>query len=128
VAGVNLEEALRRSQKRRIDVARDMRVGGTAFDRLALEFVLGQGVIHVVNGELAAQGVAGNLEGQIDLAAQTWDLRVNATQTDSAGGESQDAARLSLDIDGPWSQPTIRVVDDKATPEPGAEPGTSLTP
>jgi AsmA protein len=54
VAGVNLEEALRRSQRRRIDVARDLQIGGTAFDKLALEFALGQGVLHVVNGELAA--------------------------------------------------------------------------
>ena len=120
VAGVNLEEALRRSLRRKIDVDRDMRIGSTAFDRLALDFALGRGVLHVVNGELAAQGVSGNLEGRIDLAGQTWGLHFNAMQTDATGEESQNAAHLSLDIDGPWSQPTIRVVGDKAK-DPGAE-------
>ena len=52
VTGFNLEEALRRSQRRPIDVARDMRIGGTAFDTLALEFAFGHGIAHVVNGEL----------------------------------------------------------------------------
>ena len=85
VAGVNLEQALRRSQRRPIDVARDLRVGETAFDRLSLELAFGQGVAHVVNGDLVAQGVAADLQGAIDLAAQSWNLRLNATQTDATG-------------------------------------------
>ncbi len=32
--GVNLEEALRRSRRRPIDVQRDLRLGGTAFDKV----------------------------------------------------------------------------------------------
>jgi AsmA protein len=108
IAGVNLEEALRRSQRRPIDVERDMRIGGTAFNRLAIEFAIADGIAHIVNGELAAQGVTANLEGAIDLPGQVWNLRVNAMQTDSAGEKSPDAAQLSLDIEGPWSSPTIR--------------------
>jgi AsmA protein len=112
VAGVNLEQALRRSQRRAIDVARDLGVGDTAFDRLSLELALGKGVAHVVNGDLVAQGVAADLQGSIDLAAQSWKLRLNAAQTDAKGEESKDAAHLSLDIDGPWSQPTLRAAGD----------------
>jgi AsmA protein len=36
ILGVNLEKALRRSRRRPIDVERDMRLGGTAFDKLAV--------------------------------------------------------------------------------------------
>jgi AsmA protein len=110
VAGVNLEEALRRSQRRPIDVVRDTRVGGTAFDRLSLELAVGNGVAHVVNGDLDAQGVAASLQGAIDLGAQRFNLRVNALQTGAAGAESKDAAHLSFDIEGPWRQPTVRAV------------------
>lgn len=110
VAGVNLEQALRRAQRRPADVARDMRVGATAFNRLSLEFALSNGVAHVVNGDLVAKGVVASLQGAIDLAAQSLKLRVNATQADATGEESRDAAHLSLDIEGPWSQPTIRAV------------------
>ena len=125
VTGVNLEEALRRSQRRPIDVARDMRIGGTAFDTLELELALGQGIAHVVNGELAAHGVAANLQGQVDLLAQRWDLHANAIQTDSAGQASKDGARLSFDIEGPWTSPTIRATGDKDDVQPnggGAAP------
>ncbi len=121
VSGINLEEALRRSQRRPIDVARDMRIGGTAFDTLQLEGALGRGIVHVVNGALEAHGVAANLQGQVDLAAQAWDLRVNAMQVGAAGQESPEAAHLSFDIEGPWSAPAIRVTDDRDDAEPAAD-------
>ncbi len=121
VSGINLEEALRRSQRRPIDVARDMRIGGTAFDTLALEVALGRGIVHVVNGELGAHGVAVNLQGQIDLPAQAWDLRANATQVGAAGQELPEAAHLSFDIGGPWSAPTIRVTGDKEETQPAED-------
>ena len=50
IVGVNLEEALRRSQRRPIDVARDMRLGGTAFDKLAVSLNLGNGRAEVDAG------------------------------------------------------------------------------
>ena len=104
VAGVNLEQTLRRSQRRPIDTERDLRVGETPFDRLSLELALGKGVAHVVNGDLIAQELEADLQGAIDLADQSWNLRLNATQT----GGNGDAALLGLDIGGPWSKPTIR--------------------
>ncbi len=43
ILGVNLEEALRRSRRRPIDVWRDMRLGGTAFDQLDVSLSLNNG-------------------------------------------------------------------------------------
>ncbi len=40
ILGVNLEEALRRSRRRPIDVERDMRLGGTAFDKVDVSLAL----------------------------------------------------------------------------------------
>ncbi|MBV8107678.1 MAG: AsmA family protein [Hyphomicrobiales bacterium] len=121
VSGFKLEEALRRSQRRPIDVARDMRIGGTSFDTLAFEVALGRGIIHIVNGELGAHGVAANLQGQIDLPTQAWDLRANVMQVGAAGQESPEAAHLSFDIGGPWSAPTIRVIGDREETQPAAD-------
>ena len=53
------------------------------------------------------------MKGLIDLVAQEWALRVNAVQTDAAGEESQNAAHLTLDIDGPWRAPTVRAIGDR---------------
>jgi hypothetical protein len=70
---------------------------------------------------MTSHGVTVALGGLIDLAGQSWSLQVDAVQTDAAGQASQDAGRLTLDIDGPWSKPTIRAIGDGST-EPGADP------
>ncbi len=85
IEGVNLEQALRRSQRRPIDTARDLLVGETGFDQLSLELALGKGIAHVANGDLQAQGVAADLQGAIDLAARNWKLRFNTVQIGAAG-------------------------------------------
>jgi hypothetical protein len=51
-------------------------------------------------------------------------LRVNAVQTDAAGEESQNAAHLTLDIDGPWTAPTVRAIGGSDGAEPGGGPQT----
>jgi AsmA protein len=123
IAGVNLEEALRRSQRRPIDVARDMRLGGTAFDKLALSVGFDNGRAEVERGAMTSRGVGAGLEGLIDLVAQRWALRLNAVQTDAAGEQSPNAAHLTLDIDGPWAAPTVAASGEGEGTEPGGEPG-----
>ena len=121
ILGVNLEEALRRSRRRPIDVERDMRVGGTAFDRFDVSVGLDGGRAQVRRGVMTSPGVKAGLNGVIDLSGQNWALQVNAIQTDAAGEESQDAAHLTVGISGPWSHPTIRATGDAPT-EPVGDP------
>ena len=71
---------------------------------------------------MTSRGVSAGLEGLIDLVAQEFALRVNAVQTDAAGAESQNAAHLTLDIDGPWATPTIRAIGERDGAEPRAQP------
>jgi AsmA protein len=115
ILGVNLEEALRRSRRRPIDVERDLRLGGTAFDKVDVSLALTDGSARVQRGVMTSHGVTADLSGLIEFVAQSWALHVNAVQTDAAGEESQDAARLTLDIAGPWSAPTIRAISDGST-------------
>jgi AsmA protein len=124
IVGVNLEEALRRSQRRPVDVARDMRLGGTAFDKLAVSLSFDDGRARIERGAMTSRGVGAGLEGLVDLVAQRWALRLNAVQTDAAGEESQNAAHLALDIDGPWSAPMVRSIGGGDGTGPGGEPQT----
>jgi AsmA protein len=121
ILGVNLEEALRRSRRRPIDVERDLRLGGTAFDKVDASLALDNGRAQIQRAVMTSHGVTVELDGLINLAAQSWSLRVDAVQTDADGQASQDAGRLTLDIDGPWSQPTIRAIGEAAT-DPGGDP------
>ncbi len=121
ILGVNLEEALRRSHRRPIDVERDMRLGDTTFDKVDASLALDDGRAQVRRGAMTSHGAKAELDGDIELIAQTWGLQINAIQTNAAGEASQDAAHLTLDIAGPWSQPTIRAIGDGST-EPVTDP------
>jgi len=121
LSGVNLEEALRRNQRRPLDVSKDMRSGGTAFEKATLDVLIGQGVVHVANGSIVARGLRADLEGAVDLAARDLSLRLNAAQTEPTGAVSPDAAHLSLDIEGPWSDPAVRSVDATDAQVPTAQ-------
>jgi AsmA protein len=121
ILGVNLEEALRRSHHRPIEAERDMRLGSTSFDKVEASLAVGDGRAQVQRGVMTSHGVKADLDGFIELVGQSWALQVNATQTDAAGEESQDAARLTLDISGPWSAPAVRAVGGSST-EPVLEP------
>jgi AsmA protein len=125
ILGFNLEEALRRSRHRPVDVERDMRLGGTAFDKLAVSLALTDGRARVERGAMTSHGVTAELDGLIDLVAQNWALRVNSVQTDAAGDTSPDAARLTLDIAGPWSAPTIHAIGADGATDPVGDPPPS---
>ncbi len=118
ILGVNLEEALRRARHRTIDIDRDLRLGGTGFDKLDVSLALTNGRARVERGVMTSHGVTAELDGLIDLAAQSWALRVNAVQTDAAGEKSQDADHLTLDVAGPWSAPTIGESGASSDPPP----------
>ncbi len=119
LSAVNLEEALRRSQRRPVDLAKDMRSGKTAFDQATVSVLIGQGIAHIVNGALTARGLRADLQGAVDLGSQSWRLRLNASQEEPTGIPPPDAAHLSLDIDGPWSNPSIQSADEANSAEPG---------
>ena len=121
ILGVNLEEALRRSHRRPIDVERDMRLGDTTFDKVDASLAMDDGRAQVRRGVMTSHGAKAELDGVIELIAQTWGLQINAIQTNAAGEASQDAAHLTLDIAGPWSQPTIRAIGDGSA-EPDTDP------
>ena len=123
VSDINLEEALRRSQHRPLDLSKDMRSGGTAFERAKLDLLIGGGVAHVVDGALVAQGLRADVQGGVDLGGQTWNLRLNAAQSEPTGAAAPDAPHLSLVIDGPWSNPSIEPVDETISAQP--DPSTT---
>jgi AsmA protein len=108
ILGVNLEEALRRSHRRPIDAERDIPLGVTTFDKVEASLAVGEGRAQVQRGVMTSHGVKADLDGFIEIVNQRLALQVDAVQTDATGEESQDAARLTLDIVGPWSRPTIR--------------------
>lgn len=107
VEGVSIEEAMRRSQRRPIDVARDMATGQTAFTRAHAQFAVDGGRATIMAGRVEGPGAVLALQGDVDMAARALQTRLTATQADAQGAPSVDAARLTIVLSGPWSSPSI---------------------
>jgi hypothetical protein len=107
IDGLNIEEALRRSLRRPIDVARDLDVGQTTLTRARAQIAVDKGVARIADARLEGPGALVAVDGAIDIAARQFDARLVATQANAQGAPSPDAARLTIVLYGPWSAPSI---------------------
>jgi AsmA protein len=107
IGGVSIEEAMRRSQRRPVDVARDMAIGQTTFTRAHAQFAVASGIAQIEGARVEGPGSALAIEGSINIAARVLDARLAATQADAEGAPSADAARLTIVVAGPWSAPSV---------------------
>jgi AsmA protein len=107
VEGVNIEEAIRRSQRRAIDIPRDMATGQTTFSQAHAPFVIASGNATVASARVVGPGAVVAVDGAADLVARRLQAHVVATQANAQGAPSADGARLTIFVSGPWSAPAI---------------------
>lgn len=107
IEGVNIEEAIRRSQRRPIDIPRDMGTGETTVSHAHAPFVIEDGKATVASARIDGPGAAVTLDGDVDLTARRLHAHLVATQADAAGSPSTDGARLTIFVSGPWSAPAV---------------------
>ena len=108
VDGLSFEEALRRSERRPIDVFNDMRVGRTVIKQAAASLILDKGGDGILNASLSGPGVSVSFNGSMDLVERQLSARATATQTDDKGVPTTKGPRLDFDLTGPWWAPTIK--------------------
>jgi len=107
IDGVSIEEALRRSQHRVIDVARDLGDGTMHFSGARMRLTILNGSATIDEGRVEGPGSTIDFGGMIDIANRDWQAQARAVQTDSQGAPSSDAARLTIILSGPWSAPNV---------------------
>ena len=110
VTGLNFEEALRRSQRRPLDLARDLMTGQTKFDSAQARLDVSNGVARIAEARTQGPGASLEVQGAIDFAAREWNARIVATQASGVGAPSIDAARLTISVLGPWAAPILSAV------------------
>jgi AsmA protein len=108
VDGVSFEEALRRSERRPIDIFNDMRMGRTVFTQAGASVIIEMGAEGVVSGSMVGPGVSVSLAGSIDIVGRRLRARATAMQTGGDGVPTPNGPRLDFDLTGPWSAPTIK--------------------
>ena len=110
IAGLDLEQALRRLEKRPLSIASEIRSGRTTFDKahLDLEVANGQANIRELTGQ--GPGVDFTITGQASIASRLLDLSIRARQ--SGRDTPQDGPQISLDLRGNWDEPSLLIDAD----------------
>ena len=108
VTGLDLEQALRRLEKRPLSIASDMRSGRTAFSEAQIDLDIAGGVAKVVTLEARGAGVDISVSGSASVARRLLDLTIKARQTGRE--DNQPAPQLNMDLKGNWDDPNL-VID-----------------
>jgi AsmA protein len=103
LAGVNVEQILRRIEKRPLAGTGDLRGGHTAFDRLALLFKVESGMATCDDVVMEGPQVRIQLKGGASIAQRDVDLKGIAALVRPDGP----AFELPFVIRGPWSSPSV---------------------
>ena len=104
LTGINVEQLLRRLEKRPLSGNGDFRSGRTPFDRLALNVKIEQGMVSIVDLHVDGPSVQLKVAGQASLPSRDLDLHGKATlvSTDTAS-----AFELPFVVEGPWNDPLV---------------------
>ncbi len=103
IAGLDIEQALRRIERRPLSIASELRGGRTPFDTADLAVTIDKGVAIVERAEGAGAGVAFTLSGATTLSTRDLAMRFLAWPV---GGPS-DATKLAMAIRGSWDAPDL---------------------
>ena len=104
LVGINVEQLLRRLEKRPLSGNGDFRTGRTPFDRLALNIKIDQGRMMVENLRMDGPSVQLNLTGQASVPSRDLDLEGTATLVSSVAADKFD---LPFVVQGPWDDPIV---------------------
>ena len=105
VTGLDLEQALRRLEKRPLSIAADMRSGRTAFSEAQIDLDIASGVAKVQTLEARSAGVEISVAGSASVTRRLLDLTIKARQTGRE--DTQPAPQLNMDLKGNWDDPNL---------------------
>lgn len=115
LAGLDAEQALRRSEKRPLSVPGEVRLGSTSFATAELAGVIAKGVLSLERGQLAGPGALINLGGVINCPDQTLrlDIGVSPPRRPEAMPANPTAPMLlNFNVSGPWEAPAFSLDTD----------------
>jgi AsmA protein len=111
IVGVDLERALRRTERRPLSIPTELRSGQTSFLSADIEATIDQGVMAFDRASAAGHGVEVGVTGAISLPDRTLRLEIAARQPRPAKppADGREPALLVLDVEGPWEDPALSI-------------------
>jgi len=104
LAGINVEQLLRRLERRPLSGNGDFRTGRTPFDQFALAIKINQGQVSVEDMHMTAPAVRVAIGGQVSVPTRDLDLKGVATLISS---ETANEFDLPFVVQGQWDDPIM---------------------
>ncbi len=104
LAGINVEQLLRRLERRPLSGNGDFRSGRTPFDQLVLTLKIDQGQVSVDDMHMTGPAVRLSVGGQVSVPTRDLDLKGVATL---ASNETANEFDLPFVVQGPWDDPIM---------------------
>ncbi|CAM9964935.1 unnamed protein product, partial [Phaeothamnion confervicola] len=107
LVGLNVEQLLRRLERRPLSGAGDFRTGRTPFDKLTVNVKITQGTAVVEEVRLEGSKVRLGLAGSASIPARDFDLRGVAALVATGANEAPPSFELPFVVHGPWDDPIM---------------------
>jgi AsmA protein len=104
LTGINIEQLLRRLERRPLSGSGDFRSGRTPFDQLAINLKVNQGVVSIDEMRITGPSVRLAVAGQASVPTRDLDLKGVATLVSTA---TSDEFQLPFVVQGPWDDPIM---------------------
>jgi AsmA protein len=102
--GVNVEQVLRRLEKRPLSGGGDLHAGRTPFDQLVVSVKIEQGIMSIADLHLNSPAARLAMSGNASIPARNLDLEGKATLISR---ETANEFELPFTVDGSWDEPRI---------------------
>lgn len=105
LSGFNIEQLLRRLERRPLSGAGSFRSGNTPFDKLQISVTIRDGMAHAESIELDGPATRVTLAGEASIPSREYDLKGVAELKAAAGAPPE--FQLPFVVQGPWDDPLI---------------------
>jgi AsmA protein len=106
LSGLNVEQLLKRLERRPLSGGGEFRSGRTPFDKLTVSLRLAEGTAHIEDVRLESAAVRLALAGSASIPARDLDLKGTASLV-AAVADSPPTFELPFVIQGPWEDPLL---------------------
>ena len=107
LVGWNVEQLLRRLERRPLSGTGDFRNGRTPFEKLTADFKITDGIATVETVNLEGSKVRLGLAGSASIPTRDFDLRGVAALASTTAADAPPAFELPFVVQGPWDDPIL---------------------
>jgi len=109
LAGIDAEQALRRSEKRPLSVPNEVRTGSTNFQSAEVAADISNGIVALSKGQINGYGVGLDVGGAFNMPEQSLrlDIGVSPARRPEAMPSTSKGSILNFNLIGPWDNPNF---------------------